>query len=101
MPKQAAFKKANAAANGIYESPPRIVTYPASSGSKKLATYTLYDHSNDLKVYRSQANEKMLECGCTCTAAVIQGTCLCLADVGDSQVCVLPQVRGCHELRFE
>eukprot|EP00967_Tisochrysis_lutea_P061481 scaffold78804_cov20-Tisochrysis_lutea.AAC.1 len=26
----------------------------------------------------------MLECGCTCTAAVIQGSCVYLADVGDS-----------------
>lgn len=33
----------------------------------------------------SQANEKLLECGSTCTAAVVQGSCVALADVGDSQ----------------
>jgi len=82
---KAAFKKAHNAANAIYDTPPRTVTYPSASGSKKLANYTLCDGQGGAKVYRSAANEKMLECGCTCTAAVIQGTCLCIADVGDSQ----------------
>jgi serine/threonine protein phosphatase PrpC len=37
------------------------------------------------QVYRSATGkEKMLECGCTATVVVVQGGCVCLADVGDS-----------------
>ncbi len=32
----------------------------------------------------TQGAEKMLECGTTCTAAIVQGRCVCLANVGDS-----------------
>jgi serine/threonine protein phosphatase PrpC len=37
------------------------------------------------QVYRStKGTEKMLECGCTATVVVVQGGCVCLANVGDS-----------------
>lgn len=39
----------------------------------------------------------MLECGCTCTAAIIQGKCVYLADVGDSGAVLGWRVEGGEE----
>ncbi len=44
-----------------------------SAGSQGVCTYR-----------QGQGPEKQLECGCTCTAAIVQGRTVCLANVGDS-----------------
>ncbi len=81
---QAAFKKAHHAANLVYDMPPKTVLYPPSVGASKVVQFSLTD-VNGIKIYRSEkGNEKMLECGTTCTAAIVQGRCVCLANVGDS-----------------
>mmetsp|Transcript_37336 Transcript_37336/g.83082 ORF Transcript_37336/g.83082 Transcript_37336/m.83082 type:complete len:363 (-) Transcript_37336:1554-2642(-) len=83
---QAAFRKGHQAANSIYDCPPKAVTFPKASGSSTLVQYNLCNVAG-LNLYRCNGKgpEKLLECGCTATAAVIHGRTLCLADVGDSQ----------------
>lgn len=53
---QAAFRKANTAANNVYETPPKTITYPASKGSK-LATWTLKKHESGMWVYKEESGK--------------------------------------------
>lgn len=48
-----AFRKAHAAANSIYDAPPKTVNYPSGNGNKKLVTFTLCDTAEGTKVYRA------------------------------------------------
>ncbi|KAF5843263.1 phosphatase 2C-like domain-containing protein [Dunaliella salina] len=58
---EAAFRKANKAANSVYDHPPRTVNYVSPGG--KMATYELTTHEDGMQVYREQGKrvEKMLE----------------------------------------
>lgn len=83
-----AFQSAHDSALAIYDDPPRTCCYPdARTGAD--AVYCL--HSRDgLQVYappagsRSGATSRLLECGATCTVAVMQGRRLVVGNVGDS-----------------
>lgn len=90
---QEAFLKGHQAALAIYENPPKTVMYP--KGGQQVS-YTL-QLANGASCYRSVTGtcERMLECGCTCTVAVIQGDCVCIANVGDSTA-VLGSDRPCN-----
>eukprot|EP00983_Pelagomonas_calceolata_P114251 1160075-Pelagomonas_calceolata.AAC.7 len=50
--KEAAFKKANKAANSVYDNPPRTVNYISHGG--KMATYELATHEDGMQVYKEQ-----------------------------------------------
>ncbi|GAX81526.1 hypothetical protein CEUSTIGMA_g8954.t1 [Chlamydomonas eustigma] len=108
-----AFQKGHLAACSVYDNPPKTVIFPyKSSRGTTMIPYCLVDVSG-IAVYRcpqppcrskggggsspvevspataeaafdQRGPEKMLECGCTATVAVVQGRRLLLADVGDS-----------------
>ncbi|GFR40740.1 hypothetical protein Agub_g1350 [Astrephomene gubernaculifera] len=78
----AAFEKGHAAALSLYNDPPKSIRYGGLR--KTMATYTLAS-SDGICVYRNGSGpERLLEFGCTCTCAVVQGHTVCLANVGDS-----------------
>ncbi|KAG2498060.1 hypothetical protein HYH03_003821 [Edaphochlamys debaryana] len=78
----AAFAKGHTAALALYDDPPRQIRY--GGARKSMATYTL-EQSNGMRVYRNGSGpERLLEFGCTCTCAVVQGRSVVMANVGDS-----------------
>lgn len=87
-PAQDAFGRAHEAALAVYDEPPASLTYP-SFGLPRV-THTLYVGDDGLPCYRADglprggALDRPLECGATCTLAVVQGDRLLLAHVGDS-----------------
>lgn len=84
----AAFQSAHASALQVYDDPPRTCCYPdAHTGAA--AVYCL--HSEDgLHMYKAPAGSRAssmvrpLECGATCTVALLQGRRLVVGNVGDS-----------------
>ncbi|PNH04301.1 putative protein phosphatase 2C 12 [Tetrabaena socialis] len=77
-----AFQKGHNAAMSLYDDPPKSIRY--SAHRKSMATYTL-ESSGGVCVYRNGSGpERLLEFGCTCTCAVVQGATVCIANVGDS-----------------
>lgn len=81
-----AFGRAHQTSLCVYDDPPDAITYPCGTMNKM--TYTLY-RPNGLPCYRASVPraggcDRLLECGTTCTLALIQGDQLCVANVGDS-----------------
>lgn len=86
-----AFSRAHEASLSVYDDPPNSITYPCGNMNKM--TFTLY-RPNGLPCYRASDSigggcDRMLECGTTCTLALVQGDQLCLANVGDSSACLV------------
>lgn len=98
-----AFEKAHQASLAVYDDPPSCISYPIDGTNK--ARYTLY-RPNGLPVYRPDSSynrvcgDRLLECGTTCTMAVVQGDRLCIANVGDSAAALVSLVDGDVEARF-
>ncbi|GBF97075.1 phosphatase 2C-like [Raphidocelis subcapitata] len=86
----AAFRAAHASALALYDDPPRTCSYPdARTGAA--AVYCLKPEAQGgLHVYtapagaRTAAGFRPLECGATCTVALLQGRRLVVGNVGDS-----------------
>lgn len=77
------FNSAHDAAIAVYNDPPQSLLYPRNGSG--LAMYTR--HTVDGRfMYRSPKHgvERWLECGTTCTVGLLQGSTLCVANVGDS-----------------
>lgn len=84
----AAFDKAHQAGLAVYDDPPSRITYPCST--RGCTPYSL-QRASSLPVYRSEAaaggggqHDRLLECGTTCTLAILQGDAIAVAHVGDS-----------------
>eukprot|EP00882_Tetradesmus_deserticola_P018075 GHRQ01019398.1.p1 GENE.GHRQ01019398.1~~GHRQ01019398.1.p1 ORF type:complete len:322 (+),score=115.03 GHRQ01019398.1:568-1533(+) len=98
-----AFEQAHQASLAVYDDPPSCISYPYDSLNK--ARYTLY-RPNGLPVYRPDAScsrvcgDRLLECGTTCTMAVVQGDRLCIANVGDSAAALVSLSDGDVEAHF-
>eukprot|EP01026_Neomeris_dumetosa_P028061 TRINITY_DN2275_c0_g1_i1.p2 TRINITY_DN2275_c0_g1~~TRINITY_DN2275_c0_g1_i1.p2 ORF type:complete len:348 (-),score=34.41 TRINITY_DN2275_c0_g1_i1:5231-6274(-) len=83
------FKWAHLAALATYENPPMETTYPSSSGRSR-PNLKLGRRKNQ-HVYKFQSKngeeqELLLECGTTCSVAIIEGNTLWVANVGDSTI---------------
>lgn len=76
----------------IYEDPPATYIYP--KGSPAADRYTL-NVSNKVPMYHSRKvkGDRLLEFGTTCTVALLQGSTLAVANVGDSSA-VLGRKKG-------
>jgi hypothetical protein len=84
----AAFSQAHASALALYDDPPRVACYPdARTGAASV--YCLQSRDG-LPVYSAPAGSRQaavcrpLECGATCTVALLQGRRLVVGNVGDS-----------------
>ncbi|GLC73986.1 hypothetical protein PLESTF_001444800 [Pleodorina starrii] len=78
----AAFQKGHTAALSLYDDPPRTISF--GGFRKRTSIYTLAS-CDGICVYRNGSGpERLLEFGCTCTCAIVQGGTVCLANVGDS-----------------
>eukprot|EP01023_Acetabularia_acetabulum_P007228 TRINITY_DN13075_c0_g1_i7.p1 TRINITY_DN13075_c0_g1~~TRINITY_DN13075_c0_g1_i7.p1 ORF type:complete len:246 (-),score=38.15 TRINITY_DN13075_c0_g1_i7:187-924(-) len=82
------FKWAHLAGMAVYEHPPQETEYMSSHGQRQ--KYKLQKVKNQ-QVYSSRQrsgamSEVLLECGATCSMAVIEGDRLWVANVGDSTV---------------
>eukprot|EP00873_Tetraselmis_striata_P035191 jgi/Tetstr1/455455/TSEL_042284.t1 len=77
-----AFERAHTASLQVYESPPKTYDYP--KGAKQCKSYTLVKVEGEYCYTHGRHEERLVECGTTCTAAVIQGAHVLLAHVGDS-----------------
>lgn len=88
----AAFEKAHQTSLAVYDDPPSSITYPCSNSTN--TRFTLYRPSG-IPCYRPDASrigpagDRLLECGTTCTLAVVQGDQLCVANVGDSAAALI------------
>ncbi|GIL51740.1 hypothetical protein Vafri_7664 [Volvox africanus] len=77
-----AFQKGHTAALSLYDDPPKTINM--GGHRRRSTTYTLAS-SDGICVYRNGAGpERLLEFGCTCTCAIVQGNSVVLANVGDS-----------------
>uniref|UniRef100_A0A7S1X3X9 PPM-type phosphatase domain-containing protein n=1 Tax=Tetraselmis chuii TaxID=63592 RepID=A0A7S1X3X9_9CHLO len=77
-----AFKRAHGASLQVYDSPPATYAYP--KGAKQCKTFNLVKSEGEYCYTYGKHEERLLECGTTCTAAIIQGCHVLLAHVGDS-----------------
>lgn len=90
------FRKSHDAALQVYDDPPETVFYPGSyprnnsltaQAAMEAATYRLQPAEAGTHMYRGGGRypaQRMLECGTTCTLAVVQGGRVAVANVGDS-----------------
>ncbi|GIL86703.1 hypothetical protein Vretifemale_14948 [Volvox reticuliferus] len=77
-----AFQKGHTAALSLYDDPPKTINM--GGHRRRPTTYTLAS-SDGICVYRNGSGpERLLEFGCTCTCAIVQGNAIVLANVGDS-----------------
>jgi hypothetical protein len=95
---EAAFARAHASALALYDDPPRVACYPdARTGAASV--YCLQSRDGP-PVYaappgaRGPAPTRPLECGATCTVALLQGRRLVVGNVGDSSAVLGRCVHG-------
>jgi hypothetical protein len=95
----AAFQTAHASALEIYEDPPRTASYPDSRTGAP-AVYCLQS-KDGLHMYGAPQGSRSagpawrpLECGATCTVALLQGGRLVVGNVGDSSAVLGRCARG-------
>ncbi|KAK9840651.1 hypothetical protein WJX81_007029 [Elliptochloris bilobata] len=79
---QDAFLQGHAGALTVYRKPPLQYSYP--SGSRLLDRYTLRTGGERAMYASARAGARLLECGTTCTLALLQGRSLAVANAGDS-----------------